>query len=225
MNKNKIDIINKIFSEKKFKSFADLGGVWGVEGGYTYHILSNFDINASFLVDTNITEIVKNKSSMHSSLTLIEGNFGDEKVYNQLPQVDLIILFDVLLHQVNPDWDEILEIYSKKADHFLIYNQQWIRGSESIRLLDLGEVEYFNNTPHERDFGPYRDLFKKLDELNISHNRLWRNVHNIWQWGITNQSLLSKLDSLGFELQYYENCGDVHNLQNFENRIFLFSKK
>jgi hypothetical protein len=46
---------------------------------------------------------------------LIEGNFGSPAVAQQLQNVDAILLFDVLLHQVSPDWDEILDLYATRT--------------------------------------------------------------------------------------------------------------
>jgi hypothetical protein len=42
-------------------------------------------------------------------------------------------------------------------------------------------------------------------------------VHNIWQWGITDDDLVEKMQSLGFERVHYENCGRFGTLPNTEN--------
>ncbi|MEI6502812.1 MAG: hypothetical protein WCP21_17520, partial [Armatimonadota bacterium] len=53
---DKIDLIDLAFSRFDLHSFADLGGVWGVEGGYTFHALEKHDVSAAALVDTHPTE-------------------------------------------------------------------------------------------------------------------------------------------------------------------------
>ncbi|MGK0260447.1 MAG: hypothetical protein ACI96M_003895 [Candidatus Azotimanducaceae bacterium] len=67
----------------------------------------------------------------------------------KVPSVDCIFLFDVLLHQVNPNWDTVLRRCAEKTDCFVIYNQQWIGSPITTRLLELGHDEYFASTPHD----------------------------------------------------------------------------
>jgi len=125
---------------------------------------------------------------------------------------------------VAPDWQRILEMYAPQTNCFIIYNPQWIRSKRTLRLLELGEEEYFRNVPHERTEEPYKDLFQKLGEKNPAHDRPWRDVNAIWQWGITNADLRAKVESLGFKLQFMKNCGRFGSLANFENHAFVFSK-
>ena len=103
--------------------------------------------------------------------------------------MDAIFLFDVLLHQVAPDWDTILEMYAKNVRVLGIYNQQWTGSDTTVRLLDLGEKEYFRNVPVDPTNETYKGLFTKLDQKHPYADRLWRDVHSIWQWGITDDDL------------------------------------
>jgi len=95
-----------------FHSFADCGGVWKIEGSYTFYTLDTYKIEKAFLIDTNLTPIVRERSANHENLMLINENFGNRKVLDLLGNVDVIFLFDVLIHQVNPDWDDILKMYA-----------------------------------------------------------------------------------------------------------------
>jgi hypothetical protein len=221
---DKIELINYAFSRFGLHSFADLGGVWGVEGGYTFNTLDNHDVSAAILVDTNPTDMVENRAREFAQLKILTGNFGDEAVAATVGDVDAVFLFDVLLHQVAPDWHRVLEMYARQTKCFVIYNQQWTGSDQTVRLLDFGEEEYFRNVPHERTETPYDNLFEKLDEKHSGHGRLWRDVHSIWQWGITNSDLITKVESLGFRLQYMKNCGRFGQLENFENHAFVFTK-
>lgn len=36
-------------------SFCDLGGIWNIDGGYTYYILRKYGSKHAFLVDTDFT--------------------------------------------------------------------------------------------------------------------------------------------------------------------------
>lgn len=221
---DKIDLIDFAFSRLNLHSFADLGGVWGVEGGYTFYTLNKYDISMATLVDTHPTDIFNSLAQEFTLLKFIRGNFGDEEIVHKVGEVDAIFLFDVLLHQVSPDWDHILEMYASQTKCFIIYNQQWIGSEQTVRLLELGEEEYFKNVPHNITEPPYNNLFQKLEEKHPDHDRRWKDVHHIWQWGITDSELTAKVKSLGFRLQFMMNCGNFGNLANFENHAFVFSK-
>jgi len=221
---DKLDLIDFAFSRLNLRSFADLGGVWGVEGGYTFYALEKYSLSAAALVDTHQTDTIKNRAWNFPQLRVITGNFGDERIAREVGHVDTVFLFDVLLHQVAPNWDRILDMYANQTECFIIYNPQWIGSNRTVSLLELGEEEYFRNVPHGRTEGPYAGLFQKLEEKHPDHDRPWRNVHHIWQWGITDIDLRAKVESLGLRLQFMKNCGRFGKLENFENHAFVFSK-
>lgn len=222
---DKVDIIDQAFSSLDIESFADLGGVWRVEGGYTFHALDKHKVKDAALVDTHLTPTVVNRAKSYPQLRLINGNFGSQEVADKVGRVDAVLLFDVLLHQVAPDWDAILETYAKNVRALVIYNQQWTGSGSNVRLLDLGEEEYFRNVPHKRRQENYKNLFDKLDEIHPEHDRPWRDVHHIWQWGITDTDLESKVGELGFKLLHKKNCGRFGRLPNFENHAFIFARQ
>lgn len=206
-------------------SFIDLGGVWGVDGAYTFYTLDQYAISRAVLVDTDFTEHVLERSKKYTNLELITGNFGDHTLAKQLGNVDAIFLFDVLLHQVKPDWDEILGFYAPITSCFIVFNQQFTGSDTTIRLLDLGEERYFENVPHDRDCPPYDCLFEKMYEIHPQHDRIWRDIHNIWQWGITNRDLRDKMKSLRFVEKYHKDCGQIEGLANFRNHAFVFERR
>jgi hypothetical protein len=236
---DKVDLIDQAFSSLNIESFADLGGVWGVDGEYTYHALDTHGAQDAVLVDANMTPAVLARAKSHPQLRLIEGDFSDQAVVDEVGKVDAIFLFDVLLHQVSPDWDAILEMYAKNVRSLVIYNQQWTGSETTVRLLDLGEKEYFRNVPHSRYQKNFRNLFEKLDQKHPDYDTPWRDLKHIWQWGITDADLESKAAQLGFKLLYKKDCGKFgllanfankeHGrfglLPNFENRAFIFSRQ
>jgi hypothetical protein len=222
---DKVDIIDQAFSSLRIESFADLGGVWRVEGAYTFHALDKYRVKDAVLVDTHPTPTVVARAKSYPQLRLIKGSFGDQAVVDEVGRVDAVFLFDVLLHQVSPDWDTILEMYAKNVNSLLIYNQQWTGSNTTVRLLDLGEKEYFRNVPATRYNKAYRNLFEKLDQKHPDHDKPWRDVHHIWQWGITDADLESKIAQLGFKLVYKKECGRAFRLPNFENHAFIFSRQ
>ena len=221
---DKKDLIDFVFQRFRPKSFSDLGGVWNVAGGYTFYALERFGVEKAFLVDTDFTDDVLQRAERHAELEVVKGNFGSPEVIAKVKNVDVVFLFDTLLHQVKPDWNELLRAYSPNVKHFAILNQQYTASEHSVRLLFLGENEYFLNVPHDRNEPPYDTLFQKLDEIHPQHNRPYRDIHNIWQWGITDTDLIDHMHSLGFTMQFYKNAGPFGTLKNFENHAFVFSR-
>jgi hypothetical protein len=217
-------LIDFVFQRFRLKSFADLGGVWNVAGGYTFYALEKFAIEKAFLVDTDFTDDVLQRAKLYPALEAVHGNFGKREIIRKVRNVDAVFLFDTLLHQVDPDWDELLKAYSSTVKHFVILNQQYTGSEHTTRLLNLGEDEYFKNVPHNRDEPPYDSLFEKLDEVHPQHQRPYRDIHNIWQWGITDVDLLELMRSLGFTMQFYKNSGQFGTLKKIENHSFVFSR-
>lgn len=227
-NVDKKDLIDFVYRrcQPAPASFADLGGIWNVDGIYTYYTLAEYGATRAFLVDFTFTEAAMEAGRSYDVLKLIRGNFGAESVIEQIGQVDAVFLLDVLLHQVKPDWDEILEAYSKRTKYFVIFNQQWTGSPHTVRLVDLGEQEYFRNVPaNSRDLPSYKALFEKMNESALpGGDRVWRDVTSVWQWGITDDDLLATMQRLGFKMQYYRNCGRFAALPNCENHGFVFQR-
>lgn len=220
----KLALIDTAMRLKGFDSIADLGGVWGVEGGYLFHALESFALKRGVMVDTHPTTTFIDKAARYPHLDVIRGNFGDPDVARQVGRVGAVILFDVLLHQVRPDWDEVIRTYAGISDCLIIYNQQWTGSRATQRLLELGEDEYFRNVPHKRDKAPYRELFGRLDQKHPDHDRPWRDVHHIWQWGITDEDLVRVAGECGLRLLHRGDYGRFASLRNFENRGFVFAR-
>jgi hypothetical protein len=220
----KVAAIDEYWKRFAPTSFADLGGVWRVEGGYAFHA-ANKPNTHGYLVDTDITSIVSRRLLSTPSLQHLLGNFGDPAIVKRLGEVDVVFLFDTLLHQVRPNWDEVLAMYAEITKGFILFNQQWISGDETVRLLELGEARYMEAVPSQPK-EVYGDLFQKLDTPHPQHGgRLWRDVHNVWQWGISDADLRRVMDKLGFKLQVFRNCGQFGQLKDFENHLFIYTKK
>ena len=220
--KEKTDEIDYAFRELGIKSFADLGGVWGVDGGYTFYALENYSVEACFLVDLFFSDNARRRSKHFKQLKLIQGDFGSQDTIRQLPELDAIFLFDVLLHQVGPDWQDIVRMYSAITRCFIVFNPQWV-GLDTVRLTDVGEDEYFENVPHSRDEEPYATAFSHLDEIDPQTGQKYRDYKGIWQWGITDKDLCALMEELGFDMVYSRNPGQWGALKNFELHAFIFT--
>jgi hypothetical protein len=64
-----------------------------------------------------------------------------------------------------------------------------------------------------------------MSDVHPQHQRPWRDIHNVWQWGIADDDLIATLTGLGFALQYFRNYGQLGQLESFENHGFVFRKR
>lgn len=226
VNRDKLALIETVFKSMypQARSFADLGGVWKVNAAYSIHTLRKFQIKRSFLVDTDIPSGLSIKLKRFNNLEVINGDFASPAVIANIGNIDAVYLFDVLLHQANPDWDQILECYSKNCSCFVIYNQQYIQGEKTVRLTDLPFEEYISLvSDHGKEMTRY--IYDHKDEIHPKFNKPWRDIHNITQWGITDQGLRQKMSELGFKEVFYKNYGMFINLPAFENHGFVFVRE
>lgn len=212
-------LIDRTFSRASVRSFADLGGVWAVDAGYTFYALEEHPIERAVLVDDDLTPAVLERGRLHPQLEFLEQNFGGPEVPGTVGQVDAVLLFDVLLHQVAPDWNEILAMYAPKTRAFLIVNPQLVTGEATVRLLDLGRERYVSMVPPQRS---HDEIFDHADEINPRRGRANRDVHDIWQWGIVDADLDARMAALGFTLDYFDNDGPFLGLADFENRAYAY---
>jgi hypothetical protein len=224
----KLDLIDYAFETYGIRSFAELGCAWGVDGGYGFHALERHEVAHAAQVDNLITDTMKARAEAHPQLRLVRRNFGEPDVPDLVGDVDAVILYDVLLHQVRPDWSEVIRMYAPRTKHFVIYNQQWVKDPDTVRLMDLGKEEYFRSVPAGSEgFQSYLDLFANLDQPipGGPPGRVRRDNIAVWQWGITGSDLLKVLERLGFRLQHFRNHGSAFGIASFENHAFVFSRR
>ncbi len=222
----KLRVIDYCFGQLGAESFADLGGVWGIDGAYARYAADAHAVERGVVVDEDFTDAYLRNEQRLPALTHVQGNFGSPAVADAVGQVDVVMLFDVLLHQVDPDWDAILELYAARCQRFAIVQPQW-NEQETIRLLDLGEAGYLDAIPKREDAhgSIYDGLFERLDDLNEQRGRRWRDVHDIWQWGISDHDLIARMAALGFGLRLYENSGPWQGLARFHEAAFVFDRE
>jgi len=216
--KDKRRLMDLAFERFGAKSFADLGGIGRVDGGYSFFTLDKYRPERGVLVDVR-AGYIKDRANKYPNFEIVDGNFADRAVAERVGTVDALFLFEVLVHQGHgeqPGWEEILETYAGRARMFLIHNPQWTASETSIRLPDLPEEERRKNIPT-----PKR---KPLDEAKPILDPNSQNLLLPWEWGVTDEDLIRKMKSLGFKLQYFENSGRFQELESLENHAFLFSK-
>lgn len=225
VNRDKLRLIDHTFSSicPQATSFADLGGVWKVNGSYSLHTLRHHRIERGILVDTDIPGRLEKKFKSYKQIEVIRGDFTSNQSVDAIGGVDVVYFFDVLLHQANPNWDDVLTLYSKVSPCIIIYNQQFTRGEDALRLTDLPFDEYVELVPDFRRT-VYKYIFDHKSELHPIYGKPWGDIHNIFQWGITDNALRNMMGKLGYEEVYYANHGRFSELSAFENHAFIFRK-
>lgn len=225
MNPNKTDLISLAIDRYRLKSIIDVGACWGVNGGYTFHALASGKIERAVIVDGEITGLTRERAAGDARLELRQGDIGDAEFIDALPRSDAAIIFDVLLHQVAPNWDEFLARYARKVDHFIIYNPDWSGGDTSVRFVDHDLEWNLENVP---DGGRERtcEWFARHDEWFPALDRPWRDVHMFWQWGIVEVDLIRTMRTLGFKLDSFNNYGPwADRYPNIQLNAYLFSRR
>lgn len=205
------------------RSFADLGGVWNVDAAYTQYLLRNFPIERAYLADTDFPGGLRERLSRWPQLRILQGDFADRAIVDAIEPVDVIILFDVLLHQAHPHWDEVLERYADRCRAMVIYNQQWVRSETSVRLTDMPIEEYLRTVPN-RKADEYRSYFARRDEMHPTLGKRNIDIHNLWQWGITDRDLRTVMSRLRFEERFFADHGRFRGLADFRNHAFVFER-
>ena len=226
VNRDKLDLINLTFRQffPQARSFADLGGVWKVNAAYTLHTLKTFSIDRAILVDTDYPPALLTKLKQYKNLEVAQGDFGSQSVVDRVGAIDVIFLFDVLLHQANPDWDMILERYSRNCSCFITYNQQYIQGETTIRLTDLPFEQYIKLvSDHGAEISRY--VYDHKEEIHPDFNKPWKDIHNITQWGVTDKGLRETMNRLGYREVFFKNYGMFIDLPAFENHALVFVRK
>lgn len=223
---DKLRLIDTAFTKviPSARSFADLGGVWKVNAGYTRYTLRNHRIEKGFLVDTNFPSGLREQLAAYPNLSVIHGDFSAPETVAAVSAAEVVFFFDVLLHQANPDWNEIIARYAATARCFVIFNQQYIRSAATVRLTDMPLEEYLSVAPRRSD-DVYRYVYEHAQEIHPQYAKPWKDIHNIFQWGITDNDLRAVMAGHGFHEAFFRNYGRFSNLPAFENHAFIFLKR
>jgi hypothetical protein len=226
VNPEKLRLIDRTFGTvlPSAQSFADLGGIWNVDGAYAAYTCRHYPRVRGVIVDTDIPTLVESRLSRTGNLRILKADFGSPETVQSVGPVDIVFFFDVLLHQANPDWDVILAGYARTARCIIVYNQQLVRGDSTLRLTRLSLEEYMD---YVSDYRPefYRHVFAHRDEIHPRYGKPWGDIHNLTQWGITDADLRAVMDRLGFQEVYYKNHGSFVGLSALENHAFIFLKR
>jgi hypothetical protein len=205
IDRNKGLVIEWALDAYEIKSTVDTGACWGVNGGYTFHALKHGQLDRAVLVDFTVTDLTRERATEYPQLEMIQGALGEMETVDKVGKVDAAIMYDILLHQVNPDWTEVLARYSENVDTLIIHNQCWL-GADTVRFPDLPVEEYlervyFENPDHIRAW------YDRHDEMNEVTQKIHRDSPENWQWGITAKDLIAELWDLGYRIDFFHNHG------------------
>jgi len=116
-------------------------------------------------------------------------------------------MYDILLHQVAPDWDEFLDKWSPGKKCVIVYNQNWTRTPHTVRFIEEGGLDWYKENVYYTNEEILTKWFESHDELAPDQGKKRRDVHNFWQWGIVKDDLVQKMAQLGFEMSFFKNYG------------------
>ncbi len=203
----KLELLDTAFELTEFRSFADLGACWGVDGAYTFHAaeLCGNELERAVIVDGHLTPLTRERAKEVPNVELVQALLGSDQALDEVGKVDALIMYDILLHQVKPDWDRFLLNWLPHTDALIIFNQNWLKTPRTIRFVDRGLDWYYENVYVWEDDWNTRDRleswFKRHNERDAD-GRLERDNHWYWQFGIRPLELVGLLARNGFELVY-----------------------
>src|SRR4051812_3378881 len=80
----KLRLIDYCFEQLDSRSFADLGGVWGIDGAYARYAADAHAPERGVVIDENFTERYLELERDLRGLTHLPGNFGEPEVARSL---------------------------------------------------------------------------------------------------------------------------------------------
>ncbi|MQA73285.1 MAG: hypothetical protein GEU88_02850 [Solirubrobacterales bacterium] len=222
----KLGAVDYAVEELGIESFASLefGQAYGQ---YAFHAIDKPTVRRGALVDVRPSRprshllSALEQAAERPGMRVLDTSFSDPRAVDEIGQVDAILLFDVLVRMVDPDWDRVLRLYAPATASFVIANPQWQRGDATVRLIDLGRDSYLEAVP---PWDAHRELFDRLHDWHEAQQRQFRDTLNVWQWGITDADLQARMGDLGFALAREWRLGPHREAAGFANKAFVFSR-
>lgn len=222
----KVGLVDRAFDRYPIGSFADVGACWGAHGGYTFHALERYRVTDAVMLDGDLTAPTKERAMNWPQLRLEEGDLGDRRLLDSVGKVDALIIFDILVHQVDPDWDVFLRRYAEHANFLIIYHQCFVDEASTVRFIDRGLDYYLAHTPYVGQEAEIADWFSRHEQPSRKFDRkVARDSYHYWQWGITQADLIRVIWEAGFQVDFLENFGPWWDLPCIENHGFLCSRR
>jgi hypothetical protein len=221
----KAGVIDHAVEELGMESFASLE-IAEAYGQFAFYAIDKPSVERGVLIDVRASRprdhvlSAIEQAAERPGMEVLDSDFADPVTLEEVGKVDAILLFDVLNRMVDPDWDQMLELYAPATSSFVIANPQW-DGDTSVRLIDLGPEKYAEAVP---SWEAHRELFERLDEWHEGQERLYRDANHVWQWGITDADLRTRMEQLGFTLAREWSLGAPPDTEGFVNKAFVFAR-
>lgn len=199
LGRQKIDLIQRCLP---VESVADFGGTWGVDAGYAVKCATDFQVRRVFLIDE-----VRPKIDLPKNITFIQGDFTSELILEQVPKVDLVLAFDIILHQYGPL--RILHAMLEKSNKYIAIHQPTIKEdflkheSEMLFLPGITDGKTCRLVhPGPKVVGvPYSKGFFNPITFNT----------NYWLWGIPKHLMRVWVEARDFEI-VFENVEEINKV-------------
>ncbi len=222
----KLKAIDHAVEELGIRSFVSLE-VGRACGQYALYTIDKPGVRRGALVNVGVGRAgdyllsAIEQAAERPGMDVLNGDFSDPRTVDEIGEVDAIMLFDVLIRMVDPDWDQVLELYAPATSCFVIANPQWERGDATIRLIELGREKYLEVVP---PWPAHQELFDQLDAWDAAAERRDGDGVQVWQWGITDSDLMAKMGELGFSLAHEQGLNRPPDSEGFINKVFVFSR-
>jgi hypothetical protein len=223
----RLAVIDYAVEELGIQSFASVE-IGRAAGQYAFYAIERPGVRQGALLDAgarspgdhllNAIELASEREGMR----VVDGGFADAATVAELGHVDAVLLFDVLVRLVAPDWDEVLDLYAPATSAFVIVNPQWEGGERTVRLIELGRERFLAAVP---PWPGTRELFDQLDAWDPAQQRRYRDGSHLFQWGITDADLKAKLEGLGFELVRDWAFNPFPEAEGFVTKGFVFRRR
>jgi len=200
---HKAALIKKAYKHRPFRSFADLGACWGVNAGYAIYArkLCGSDFDRAFIVDQIITSISRDRVSKWDNFFPVQAILGSAEARTKVGPVDALIIFDILLHQANPDWRQFLKDWlAQTKQTVIVYNQNWFKDATSVRFFERGPEWYLKNVVYVVGEPKVREWFANPYRFIPEEGVNAKDSFHFWQWGITPADLIDEFQKNGFDL-------------------------
>lgn len=192
--RSKIELLSHLQSAG---SVRDFGGLWGVDGQYLETAVEHLGCSFASMLDTLapspqwLQRMERIRDQFNCEVEYIQADFSDDSVMNSLRPVEVSILFDVLLHQVEPV--RTIRTVAAKTTRTICVAQPVLRDS-LFRLPNAAvNLQFYPAKLKRRIRGRYRgwpDEFE-ADRFDPGH----------WIWGQTVSYLNSVLQGFGWQVE------------------------
>ncbi|HXG35588.1 MAG TPA: hypothetical protein VNL15_01320 [Dehalococcoidia bacterium] len=192
-------------------SLRDFGGLWGVHGFYLLEGARALGCRYAQMIDGMLSEEFEEKARALQASTRVQvemkqADFREPDLYKSLALVEVSLLFDVMLHEDNPE--EIIKNVLSRTTRYVCLAQPVLK--EELFILPNGTVnlQFYPNELKDLLRDPYwwppEPVIPRFDPA-------------YWMWGQTVSYLKSVFHGYGWEMQHLE----AYNLSRCWNYALL----